>query len=112
MRVIVKEILAVSALLSQENIRCGPEERGHHASPRLGCGAGLRTHIYCYRVYSKPTHFNIQGPGAGLGWAGSGRARLGNIHYAGYPPAGAWADNLIYSGGKVNIQAAVSAASL
>ena len=69
LRVIVKEMLAVSALLSQENIRCGPEERGHHASPRLGCGAGLRTHIYCYRVYSKPTHFNIQGPGAGLGWA-------------------------------------------
>ena len=63
----------MSALLSQENIRCGPEERGHHASPRLGCGAGLRTHIYCYRVYSKPTHFNIL-PGAGrwpgLGWAG------------------------------------------
>ena len=107
----------MSALLSQENIRCGPEERGHHVSPCLGCGAGLRTHIYRYRVYSKPTHFNIQGPGAGLGWAGlgwagSGRAGLGNIHYAGYPPAGAWADNLIYSGGKVNIQAAVSAASL
>ena len=84
LRVIVKEILAVSALLSQENIRCGP--RSEDTTSRLVSAAALelRTHIYCYRVYSKPTHFNIP-PGAGR-WAG-----LGNIHYAGYPPAGAWA---------------------
>ena len=95
MRVIVKEILAVSALLSQENIRCGP--RSEDTTSRLVSAAALelRTHIYCYRVYSKPTHFNIP-PGAGLGraglgWAGLGWAGLGNIHYAGYPPAGAWA---------------------
>ena len=58
----------MSALLSQENIRCGP--RSEDTTSRLVSAAALelRTHIYCYRVYSKPTHFNIP-PGAGR-WAG------------------------------------------